>query len=150
MTDSNSIEKEILLRAPKSRVWRALTDATQFGTWFRVTFETPFEPGRLSTGRMAIPGYENREMEITIDRMDPEDYFSYRWHPFALDEAVDYSSEPMTLVEFRLEESDGGTLLKISETGFDKIPAARREMALTMNEKGWSGQAKNIQRYVEG
>jgi uncharacterized protein YndB with AHSA1/START domain len=149
MTDSNTIEKELLLRAPKTRVWRALTDSSEFGTWFRVKFDTPFQPGRVASGKMAIPGYEHMELEITIEQMKPEDYFSYRWHPYAIDPAVDYSSEPMTLVEFRLEESDGGTLLKIIETGFDQIPAARRAEAFRMNDNGWSGQMKNIQRHVE-
>lgn len=117
MTDSNTIEKELLLRA--------------------------------ATGKMAIPGYEHLEMEITIEDMKPEDYFSYRWHPYAIDPAVDYSKEPMTLVEFHLEESAGGTLLKITETGFDLIPEARRAEAFRMNDNGWTGQMKNIQRHVE-
>lgn len=149
MTDSNSIEKEILLHAPKTRVWRALTDSTEFGTWFRVRFDAPFQTGRVSSGKIAFPGYEHLNMEITVDRMNPEDYFSYRWHPYAINPAVDYSKEPMTLVEFRLEEAAGGTLLKIKESGFDQIPAARRAEAFKMNENGWSGQIKNIQRHVE-
>ena len=149
MTDSNSIEKEILLHAPKTRVWGALTDSTEFGTWFRVRFDAPFQTGRVSSGKIAFPGYEHLNMEITVDRMNPEDYFSYRWHPYAINPAVDYSKEPMTLVEFRLEEAAGGTLLKIKESGFDQIPAARRAEAFKMNENGWSGQIKNIQRHVE-
>jgi uncharacterized protein YndB with AHSA1/START domain len=149
MTDTNKIEKELLLRAPKTRVWRALTDSSEFGTWFGIRFDAPFEPGRALAGKMTIKGYEHLEMDITIDRITPENYFSYRWHPYAVDAAVDYSKEPTTLVEFHLEESAGGTLLKITESGFDQVPAARRAEAFRMNDNGWSGQMKNIQRYVE-
>ena len=150
MTDSNRIEKKILLRAPKARVWRALTNADEFGTWFRVKLEGPFEVGRAVTGRITHPGYEHVVMEVTVERIDPETVFSYRWHPYAIDPNVDYSKEPTTLVEFRLEETAGGTMLTLVESGFDQIPAGRRAEAFRMNADGWSAQMENIRRHVEG
>jgi len=150
MTDSNRIEKKILLRAPKARVWRALTNAQEFGTWFRVNFEGPFEVGRSVKGRITYPGKEHLLMEITVERMDSEDVFAYRWHPYAVDPAVDYSKEPTTLVEFHLEDAPGGTMLTISESGFDKVPANRRAEAFRMNDAGWSAQVEAIRRHVEG
>jgi len=149
MSDSNRIEKAILLRAPKTRVWRALTDAKEFGTWFRLTLEGPFETGRSVKGRITHPGYEHVVVDMMVERMDPEDFFAYRWHPYAIDPAVDYSNEPTTLVEFRLEETVGGTMLTLSESGFDNIPPGRRAEAFRMNEQGWSGQIENIRRHVE-
>jgi len=150
MTDSNRIEKQILLRAPKTRVWRALTDSQEFGTWFRVKLEGPFEVGRVVKGRITHPGYEHLVMEVTVERMDPENVFSYRWHPYAVDPDVDYSQEPMTLVEFRLEEVPDGTMLTLVESGFDRIPASRRAEAFRMNDGGWSAQMENVRRHVEG
>jgi len=150
MTDSNRIEKQILLRAPKTRVWRALTDSQEFGTWFRVKLEGPFEVGRVVKGRIMHPGYEHLVMEVTVERMDPENVFSYRWHPYAVDPDVDYSQEPMTLVEFRLEEVPDGTMLTLVESGFDRIPASRRAEAFRMNDDGWSAQMENVRRHVEG
>ena len=120
--NTDRIEKEILLRAPKSRVWRALTDAEEFGAWFRVELEGPFVPGQRTKGRITYPGYEHLMMEVLVERMDPEELFSFRWHPYAVDPEVDYSSEPMTLVVFWLEEVPGGTRLKVVESGFDTHP----------------------------
>lgn len=150
MTDTDRIEKTITLRAPRARVWRALTDAKEFGTWFRVDLEGPFEVGRSVKGRITYPGYEHVTMEVTVERMDPERLFSYRWHPYAIDPGVDYSTEPTTLVEFRLEETDGGTVVTVVESGFDRIPAHRRAEAFRMNSDGWAGQMENIRQYVEG
>src|SRR3989475_9459777 len=110
-SDSGStdrIEKRVVLRATRTRGWRALTNADEFGTWFRVKLEGAFTEGRPIRGRMAIPGYEHLTLEMLVERIDPEQYFSYRWHPYAVDPAVDYSAEPMTLVEFKLEDTDGG------------------------------------------
>jgi len=115
-TDTKStdrIEKQVVLRAPRSRVWRALTNAEEFGTWFRVKLESAFAEGKPVRGRLSIPGYEHLTLEMLVERIDPERYFSYRWHPYAVDPAVDYSSEPTTLVEFTLEETEGGTALTI-------------------------------------
>jgi uncharacterized protein YndB with AHSA1/START domain len=148
MVTTDRIEKTVTLRAPRSRVWRALTDAREFGSWFRVNLERPFAPGATVRGNITHPGYEHLKMEMFIDRIEPESYFSYRWHPYAVDPAVDYSSEPTTLVEFRLEEAGGGTQLQIVESGFDKVPEARRDEAFRMNEGGWAAQVQNIERYV--
>jgi uncharacterized protein YndB with AHSA1/START domain len=150
MSESDRIEKKVLLRAPKARVWRALTNADEFGTWFRVAMEGPFEVGRVAKGRITHPGYEHLVMEVTVERMDPEDVFAFRWHPYAIDPAVDYSNEPTTLVEFRLEDAPGGTMLTVVESGFDRIPASRRADAFRMNDEGWSAQVENLRRHVEG
>jgi uncharacterized protein YndB with AHSA1/START domain len=150
MTNSDAIEKQIALRAPRARIWRALTDAREFGTWFGVKLEGAFEVGKAVRGRITHPGYEHLVFEMTIERMDPQDIFVYRWHPYAIDPAVDYSSEPTTLVEFRLQETDGGTMLTLVESGFDRIPAHRRAEAFRMNEQGWTAQVENIRRHVEG
>lgn len=145
---SDRIEKQINLRAPRSRVWRALTDARDFGTWFGVVLENDFRPGVSVSGRITIPGFENVTFNLAIERMDPEHYFSYRWHPYAIDPKVDYSAEPTTLVEFRLDEVATGTRLTVTESGFDRIPLARRAEAFRMNTGGWEAQLKNIERYV--
>jgi uncharacterized protein YndB with AHSA1/START domain len=146
---TDRIEKQILIDAPRSRVWRALTDSREFGEWFKIRFEEPFAAGKTLTGRMTHPRYENFPVEFAIDRIEPEHAFSYRWHPYAIDPNHDYSQEPMTLVEFRLEEQGNGTLLRVVETGFDGIPLARRAEALKMNEGGWTHQIQNIQRFVQ-
>jgi uncharacterized protein YndB with AHSA1/START domain len=147
-TTTNAIEKQILLRAPRARVWRAISDSKEFGTWFQAAIDGPFVPGRRVTARITYPGYEHLVFEIIIERMEPERLFSYRWHPNAIDPGVDYSSEPMTLVEFTLEEAEGGTLLTVTETGFEHIPLARRAAALKGNESGWAGQMTAIDAYL--
>jgi uncharacterized protein YndB with AHSA1/START domain len=145
---TDRIEKSIVLRAPRERVWRAIASAEEFGSWFGVKFDGAFAPGARVAGRITIRGYEGMPMEITVEKIEPEHLFSYRWHPYAIDPKTDYSGEPMTLVEFRLEEAAGGTKLTVVESGFDRIPAARRAEACRMNEQGWTGQIKNIERYV--
>ena len=149
-TSSDRIEKQILLRTSKSRVWRALTNAEEFGTWFRVKLDGDFAVGKRVAGQITYPGYEHLNMEVTVERMDDERLFSFRWHPYAVDPTVDYSTEPTTLVEFRLEEVAGGTLLIVVESGFDRIPAGRRAEAFRMNGEGWQTQIENIQRHVAG
>jgi len=150
MTITDRIEKTILLRAPRSRVWRALTDAAEFGAWFHVNLEGPFAVGRTVRGRITFPGYEHVMMEVKVERMDPEVRFSYRWHPYAVDPKIDYTPEPMTLVEFRLDDAPEGTRLTVTESGFDRVPAARRDEAFRMNTQGWASQVDNIRRHVEG
>ena len=145
---SDSIEKRIELKAPLSRVWRALTDHREFGEWFRVKLEGPFKPGEVSRGHIAYPGYEHLKWEATVRRIEPERLFSFTWHPYAVDPEVDYSSEPTTLVTFRLEPKDEGVVLTITESGFDAIPRDRRIEAFPMNERGWSEQMTNIERHV--
>jgi len=149
-TSTDRIEKKILLRATKARVWRALTDAQEFGTWFRVKLTGPFEVGKRVTGNVTYPGYEHLKMDVMVERMDEERLFAYRWHPYAIDPKVDYSNEPTTLVEFQLESVADGTMLTIVESGFDALPAARRDEAFRMNEGGWTTQLENIQRHVVG
>jgi uncharacterized protein YndB with AHSA1/START domain len=149
MTSTDRIEKQVVLHASKGRVYRALTDAAEFGAWFGLKLEGPFKAGGSVRGKLTIPKYEHMELELKIEKMKPEDFFSYRWHPYAIDPAVDYAKEPTTLVEFRLEETKEGTMLTVVESGFDKIPAARRAEAFRMNDKGWSGQLENVRRYVE-
>jgi uncharacterized protein YndB with AHSA1/START domain len=148
MTDTDRIEKKVVLRAPRSRVWRAIANAEEFGQWFGVKLEGAFAEGATIHGKITYPGYEHLTMEVLIERIEPERYFAYRWHPYAIDPTVDYSHEPMTLVEFRLDEADGGTLLTIVESGFDQVPLARREKAFRMNEQGWAEQTRNIERHV--
>lgn len=148
MTGTDRIEKRVLLRAPRARVWRAIADAEEFGTWFRVRLEGPFAEGATIRGRITHPGYEHLTMEVRVERIEPERYFAYRWHPYAVDPAVDYGSEPTTLVELRLEEAEGGTLLTIVESGFDRIPLARRAEAFRMNDQGWTEQTRNLERHV--
>jgi uncharacterized protein YndB with AHSA1/START domain len=144
----NSIEKQIELKAPVSRVWRALTDHNEFGAWFGVKFNAPFQPGELATGQITIPNYDHLQCLFYIEKMQPESYFSYKWHPYAVDNAIDYSKEEPTLVEFRLEKTATGTLLRVTESGFEKIPAHRRLEAFGKNDNGWAQQIKNIERYV--
>ena len=144
----NRIEKRIELKAPVSRVWRALTDYREFGEWFLVKLEGPFVPGQVTRGHITYPGYEHLKWEAKVQKMEPERLFSFTWHPYAVDPHVDYSKETPTLVEFRLEKTPGGTLLVLTESGFEKVPSDRRDEAYRMNEGGWSEQMKNIERYV--
>ena len=148
-TSTDRIEKHMVLRAPRARVWRALTIAEQFGAWFRVKLEGEFATGETIRGRLVIPGYEHVTLEMLVERIEPEHYFSYRWHPYAVDPKADYSAEPTTLVEFRLEEQAGGTALTIIESGFDRIPLSRRAEAFRMDDQGWASQSEKLARYVE-
>jgi len=145
---SDRIEKRIELKAPVARVWRALTDYREFGEWFRVKLDGPFVPGEVSRGNITHPGYEHVRWEATVKEMQPERLFSFTWHPYAVDPNVDYSEETPTLVEFRLQPIANGTLLVITESGFDKIPPHRRSEAFRMDDGGWTGQLKNIERHV--
>jgi uncharacterized protein YndB with AHSA1/START domain len=144
----NRVEKTIELKAPVSRVWRALTDYREFGEWFRVKLDGPFAAGQISTGRLTFPGYENLKWEVAVQKIQPERLFSFTWHPYAVDPQVDYSKETPTLVEFRLEETARGTRLVVTETGFDKIPSHRFAEALRKNDGGWAQQLKSIESYV--
>lgn len=146
--ENNKIEKQIELNAPLSRVWRALTDYREFGEWFRVKLDGPFIPGEVSRGHITYPGYEHLRWEVVVQKMEPERLFSFTWHPYAIDSNVDYSSEPSTNVEFTLLSTSKGTLLTVTESGFDKIPAHRRMEAFRMNDGGWTEQMKNIESHV--
>ncbi len=144
----DAITKQIELKAPLSRVWRALTDHLEFGEWFGVKLEQPFVEGRVTRGRISNPDYEHLRFELTVVRLQPQSLFSFNWHPYALDPGTDYSKETPTLVEFRLQETPVGTLLTLTESGFDKIPAQRRDEAFRMNSGGWEQQMKHIGRHV--
>jgi len=147
-TQTDRIEKNVTLAAPRSRVWRAITTAQEFGAWFGVKLDGAFAPGATLRGKITHPGYEHVTMEVVVVRIEPERYFAYRWHPYAIEPGVDYSPEPTTLVEFFLEEAKTGTRLTIVESGFDRIPVARRDEAFRMNDNGWTAQLKNIERHV--
>jgi uncharacterized protein YndB with AHSA1/START domain len=142
------IEKQVEIAAPVARVWQALTDSRQFGEWFLVKMEGPFVAGKPVAGQITHPGYEHVRMQIEVKAIDPETLFSFTWHPYAVDSKVDYTQEEPTLIEFRLKATAGGTLLTVTESGFDKIPAQRRAEAFLRNDSGWAQQMKNIQAYV--
>ena len=146
---SDKIEKVVELRAPIEKVWRAIADHEQFGTWFRVKLDGPFAPGEVSTGHMTYPGYEHLKWEAKIVAMEEPRLFSFTWHPYAVDPDKDYSGETPTLVEFRLEPVAAGTRLTVVESGFDALPDGRRDEAMRMNEGGWTEQVRNVQAYVE-
>jgi uncharacterized protein YndB with AHSA1/START domain len=157
--DTDRIQKRVLLRAPLERVWNAVSDAATFGSWFGAAFDGPFAPGKVMKGKIvptkADPDvaktqepYAGAAIALAVDRIEPMRLFSFRWHPFAVDPKVDYSDEPMTLVTFELESVEGGTQLTITESGFDRIPTARRAKAFEMNDHGWTAQAKLIEKYL--
>ena len=156
---TDSIEKKILLRAPLKRVWRALGDSVEFSTWFGMKFDGPFQPGARVSGEIvgtnvnsevaqAQMEHAGLKFDITIEQMQPERLFSFRWHPFATDPSVDYSSEPTTLITFVLEEVPDGVMLTVTESGFDRIPLERRAKAFTANEQGWGIMVKVLEEYV--
>lgn len=147
-TSTDRIEKQIFIHAPRTRVWRALTDAREFGQWFGVRLEGPFAAGARVTGRITHAGYDHLTMAIEIDRVEPERLFAWRWHPGAFDPAVDDADEPMTTVVFELHDEPGGTRLTVVESGFDAIPLARRVAALRLNTEGWAEQLENITHHV--
>ena len=142
------IEKQVTLDAPRSRVWRALTDVAQFNAWFGVKLSAPCAPGAEVSGQITIRDYDHVTMTIWIEAMEPERFFSFRWHPYAIEPGVDYAAEPTTLVSFTLEDAGQGTRLTIVESGFDAIPESRRAKAFAMNSSGWSGQAENIRKFL--
>ena len=156
---TDRIEKQVLLRAPRTRVWRALTDAEEFGAWFGVKFSGAFTPGALLRGVIVptkvdaeVAGaqlpYEGLPFEMTVDRIEPERFFAFRWHPFAVERGVDYSREPTTLVAFALEDVANGVMLTVTESGFDRVPLARRGKAFTANEGGWTMVMTLIEKYL--
>jgi uncharacterized protein YndB with AHSA1/START domain len=156
---TDRIEKQVLLRAPHARVWRALTDAREFGAWFGMKFDAPFTPGARVPGVIvptavdagvarAQQPFEGTPFEISIDRIEPERLFAFRWHPFAVEPGVDYSREPTTLIEFLLEDVPDGVVLTVRESGFDRVPLERRAKAFAANEAGWAIQMRLIEKYL--
>lgn len=150
MSATDRIEKQVLLKAPLAKVWKALTDTREFGAWFRVRLDGQFAVGRRIRGPITYPGYEHVTMDVTVETMETERLFAFRWHPAAVNPGVDYSAEPTTLVEFRLEKKPEGTLLTVVESGFDAIPAGRRDEAFRLNSGGWTIQVENIRQHVGG
>lgn len=158
-TTTDRIEKQVVLRAPRARVWRALSDAQEFGTWFGVKFDGAFKAGALVRGVIvptkvdaevakAQKPYEGKPFEITIDRIEPEKVLAFRWHPFAVEPGVDYSKEPTTLIEFRLDDVPNGVRLTVTESGFDRIPLERRAKAFAANEGGWTMMMTLIEKHL--
>jgi uncharacterized protein YndB with AHSA1/START domain len=148
MPINDRIVKSIEINAPRARVWKALTDPKEFGAWFEIALEMPFVPGKLTKGRLTTPGWEHIVMEFVVQKLEEPRLFSFTWHPYAVDPRVDYSKETPTLVEFKLEPKGAGTLLTVTESGFDAIPAVRRDEAFRQNSGGWDAQIKNIKNYV--
>jgi uncharacterized protein YndB with AHSA1/START domain len=156
---TDRIEKKVLLRAPRERVWQAISDSNQFGSWFGVKFDGPFAADKRIVGKI-VPTSVDPEVarlqephrgmafEFAVDRIEPQRLFSFRWHPYAVESGVDYSKEPSTLVMFQLEEVSGGTMLTVTESGFDRIPLERRAKAFAANEGGWTHQMKLIEKYL--
>jgi uncharacterized protein YndB with AHSA1/START domain len=151
-SDTDRIERSIVINAPRERVWRALSNAEEFGTWFGANLKgAAFVPGQRASGHITHPGYEHILFDVLVDRVEPQDLLSYRWHPYAVEPAVDYSSEEPTLVTFTLKDAPGNaTLLTVVESGFDKVPPQRRQEAFRMNSNGWDGQMRNIVRHLHG
>jgi len=148
-TSTDRIERKVLINAPRTRVWRALSDAGEFGDWFGVNFKgKTFEAGKHIQGKITYPGYEHLNMDVLIERIVPEQLLSWRWHPAAIDPKADYSHEPTTLVVFELKEVEGGTMLTVVESGLDKIPLARRAEVFRLNSSGWDQQMENIKKHV--
>jgi uncharacterized protein YndB with AHSA1/START domain len=156
---TDRIEKKVLLRAPRKRVWRALSDSAEFGIWFGMKFDGPFSPGARLRGTMvgtavdadvakAQKEHAGIPFEIVVDRIEPERLLSFRWHPQAIERGADYSQEPTTLVVFTLEDAMGGVMLTVTESGFDQIPLARRAKAFTANDQGWGIVVKLLEKHL--
>ncbi len=147
--DQDRIEKVVELAAPVPRVWRAITDHKEFGAWFRVRLDGPFEVGKRTTGNITYPGYEHVAWESVTECMEHERLFSFSWPPSAIDPDTDYAADAKVLVEFRLEPmADGGTRLTITESGFLQFPVPKRLEALRSNTEGWEIQAGHIAAHV--
>ena len=158
-SNTDRIEKKVLLRAPRERVWQAISDSKQFGSWFGVKFDEPFAADKRMIGKLVGTTvdpevaklqevHRGKAFEFAVDRIEPQRLFSFRWHPHAIEPGVDYSNEPSTLVRFELEEVSGGTMLTVTESGFDRIPIERRAKAFAANEGGWTHQMKLIEKYL--
>lgn len=159
VSSTDRIEKKLLVRAPQDRVWRAISDAGEFGDWFGIELDGEFAAGAQITGRIKPTSvdaavaevqtkYAGMQMAFVIERIEPMTLFSYRWHPFAVDPNADYSKEPMTLVTFELEPIDGGTMVRVIESGFDSIPIERRADAFDANDEGWATQLQLVEKYL--
>ncbi len=149
LSDTDSIERSIVLNASRSRVWRALSNAEEFGDWFGVNLKgKAFAPGSRVQGKFTIKGHEHCMFDIVVERVEPEQLLSYRWHPYSMDPKIDYEKEQRTVVTFTLKDAGDGTLFTVLETGFDNVPPERRLEAFRMNTRGWEGQMGSLQRHV--
>jgi uncharacterized protein YndB with AHSA1/START domain len=157
--NTDRIQKEILLRAPAPRVWKALSDSAQFGAWFGMKMNGVFVPG--ATLRGTITGtevddevaamqkpYEGTPIAIIVERMEPERLFSFRWHPYSVEPGVDYDAEPTTLVEFEMTATAEGVRLVVTESGFDALPEERRAKAFAANDGGWTLVIQLVAKYL--
>jgi uncharacterized protein YndB with AHSA1/START domain len=148
-TSTDVVRKEVTINAPRSRVWRAVSVPREFGAWFKVDMTgVTFEAGKPVHAKMTYPGYEGQPFDMVVEHIEPERLFSFRWHPYAGEPDYDYSNEPMTLVEFVLEDVAGGTRLLVTESGFDDLPLGRRAESFRMNAEGWAIQVQNVADYV--
>lgn len=148
-TNENRIERSIELKAPLSKVWKAITDHKEFGQWFGCQFDGPFVVGKTIPGKLNFPDFDHMQWAVDVKKMEPERLFSFTWHPYPADPAIDYTKEPPTLVEFKLKSIPGGTLLTVIESGFENIPANRRLEAFRMDTEGWIEQLENVAKYVQ-
>ena len=148
MASTDRFERQIVIAAPRSRVWRALTDVREFNAWFGVALTAPFAPGAEVSGHITTEGYEHLEATLWVETIEPERRFAFRWHPYAIGQPSDYEQEPTTLVTFTLDDVDGGTRLTVVESGFDALPESRRAEAFGMNDQGWAIQLENVKRHV--
>lgn len=148
-TNENRIERSIELKAPLSKVWKAITDHKEFGQWFGCQFDGPFVVGKTIPGKLNFPDFDHMQWAVDVKKMEPERLFSFTWHPYPADPAIDYTKETPTLVEFKLQSIPGGTLLTVIESGFENIPANRRLEAFRMDTEGWIEQLENVAKYVQ-
>ncbi|MDB5802320.1 MAG: hypothetical protein JWL63_3259 [Rhodocyclales bacterium] len=148
---TDRIERSVVIQAPRDRVWKALSNAETFGTWFGANLKgQQFVPGQRTQGPLTIANLEHVKFDVIVERVEPKNMMSYRWHPAALDPSMDYEQEPRTLVTFTLADLPGNqTRLTVVETGFDNVPPNRRLEAFRMNSNGWGWQADNVKRYAE-
>jgi uncharacterized protein YndB with AHSA1/START domain len=157
--NTDRLVKEVLLKSSLERVWNALTDSNEFGSWFGMKLEGPFRAGQLLRGHIAPTSvdpevakmqkpYEGTAVVLWIERIEPKTLFSFQWHPYAVDLNTDYSKEPRTTVTFALKEESGGVRLTITESGFEDLPISRRNEALKSNEGGWEAQTQLIAKYL--
>ena len=146
---SDTITKTTFVNAPLERVWRAVSDHREFGEWFRVALDQPFQAGQPTTGKMTYPGHEGHPWSAEVEAVEPPHRLALRWHPYGIDPNADLDNEPTTLVEFQLEPEGDGTRVTITESGFDALPEARRESAMRGNEQGWEIQKDNLREFAE-
>ncbi len=146
---ADRIQKQVELEAPIERVWQAISDPQEFGAWFRVRLDGPFELGAVQTGRITYPGYEHIGWKARVVALEPPHRLAFEW-PHMDDQQEVQEDWPWTLVEFRLEPHQGGTRVTITESGFDRLPAEVRDNNYRQNERGWEEQTRNIAAHVDG